>query len=686
MGKSYYRKTQLAQINTKGRVRFWASISLVAFVLAGLLVYPAPYNATVGWLNEKTGWDIASYKELPFRLGLDLQGGTHLEYAADTSQIVGIDQEEAIAGVRDVIERRVNAIGVSEPLVQTTKVGDEYRVIVELAGISDVHEAINLIGETPLLEFKEENTEMARGLTQEERNALNQYNRELRTKAQEVLSQVLAIPQDFGSKVQEFSQDPREVKESGGSLGPIESGNELYNQIRSTAVDTITRTLVETDDGYSVVRVDAKDDIIEVQASHLLICFKGASRCETELSKEDALAKIEELKNQATPQNFEQLVKENSTEPGADQSGGDLGSFRKGMMVAEFEEVAFAIPSRSISDVIETQFGYHLIYKKGETRIPAVTASRIFFKKQVDADYVSADQFKNTQLSGTHLERAQVQFQPQTNEPIVALTFNKEGAALFEEITRKNLNKVVAIFLDGQIISAPRVQSIIANGEAVITGGFDIEEAKLLAQRLNAGALPVPIELIAQQTVGATLGKQSVADSLNAAMWGIILVALFMILFYRVPGVLAVISLAFYGVMLLALFKVLGVTLTLAGLAGVTLSLGMAVDANVLIFERLKEEIATGKPYQSAVDEAFKRAWSSIRDGNVSTLITTAILAWAATSFVKGFAVTLAIGVILSMFTAIVVTRILIKLVAKKSLVQKMPFLFLQRAQKGEQK
>lgn len=686
MGKSYYRKTQLAQINTKGRVRFWASISLIAFVLAGLLVYPAPYNATVGWLNEKTGLEIGSYKELPFRLGLDLQGGTHLEYAADTSQIVGIDQEEAIAGVRDVIERRVNAIGVSEPLVQTTKVGDEYRVIVELAGISDVNEAINLIGETPLLEFKEENTEPPRDLTQEERAALEAYNKELKTKAQEALRQVLATPEDFGSRVQELSQDPRQIKENGGSLGQIESGNELYTQIRNTAVGAITRTLVETEDGYSIVRVDTKDDIVEVQASHLLICFEGASRCETQISKEEALAKIQELKNQATPENFEQLVKENSTEPGADQSGGDLGSFRKGMMVAEFEEVAFSIPSRTISDVVETQFGYHLIYKKGETRIPAVTASRIFFKKQVDTDYVSNDQFKNTQLSGTHLERAQVQFQPQTNEPIVALTFNQEGAKLFEEITRKNLNKTVAIFLDGQIISAPRVQSVIANGEAVITGGFDIEEAKLLAQRLNAGALPVPIELIAQQTVGATLGKQSVADSLNAAMWGVILVALFMIVFYRIPGVLAVISLAFYGVMLLALFKLLGVTLTLAGLAGVTLSLGMAVDANVLIFERLKEEITSGKPYQSAVDEAFKRAWSSIRDGNISTLITTAILAWAATSFVKGFAVTLAIGVILSMFTAIVVTRILIKLVAKKSLVQKMPFLFLQRAQKGEQK
>lgn len=686
MGKSYYRTSQVTSINTSGRIRFWATVSFVVLVLAGLLHYPAPVNNAVSWVNEKTGWSIPSYPELPFHLGLDLQGGTHLEYTADVSQAVGVSAQEAIDGVRDVIERRVNAIGVSEPLVQTTKVGNDYRIIVELAGVSDVNEAINLIGETPLLEFKTQNNEPPRDLTAEEQASLEAYNKDLRAQAQGVLSEVLNDKLIFGDKLRELSQDAPAVVANGGSLGQLEAGNEIYDAVRFTPSEQINRTLVETEDGYSIVRVDNKEDIVEVQASHILICFDGASRCESGLSKEDAKAKIDELKAQATPANFEELAKANSTEPGADVSGGDLGSFRKGRMVAEFEDAAFGLQTGTISDVVETDFGYHLIYKKGETTVPSITASRIFFAKQTKADYVDVDQWKNTELSGAQLERAQVQFQGQTQEPVVGLTFNSEGAELFEEITRENLNQVVAIFLDGQIISAPRVQSIISNGEAVITGGFGIEGAKLLAQRLNAGALPVPIELISQQTVGATLGEKSVSDSMTAGLIGLLIVALYMIAYYRIPGVVSVIALGFYGALLLALFKLLGVTLTLAGLAGVTLSIGMAVDANVLIFERLKEELASGKPYQSAVDEAFKRAWTSIRDGNLSTLITTFILAWAATSFIKGFAVTLAIGVILSMFTAIIVTRVLMKIVASKTLVRKMPFLFLQKVEKGENK
>ncbi len=686
MAKSYYRRSSVATINTKGRVRFWLIASIVVFVIGGLLTYPKPYDASVAWINEKTGWSVPSYWNIPFRLGLDLQGGTQLIYTADTDKAVGLTPQEAIAGVRDVIERRVNAIGVAEPLVQTTKVDDDYRVIVELAGVHDVNQAIKLIGETPLLEFKEPNNEPPRELTAAEQEELDNFNALAKNRSANILKGVLADPNTFGDAVKDHSNDPQSIRQQGGSLGVIDEEHELYDAAARLRVDQIARQTVETEDGFSILRLDAIEQKEEVQASHLLLCFDGAQRCDVEnpLSKEAALARIQEIREQATTRNFETLVKENSTEPGADQSGGDLGSFERGVMVPAFEEAVFAMRSGTISEPVETDFGYHLIYKKGATTTPLYSVSRIFFEKRTAANYVDQEPFKNTQLGGSHLERAQVQFQGQTNEPVVSLQFDAEGAELFKDITQRNLNQVVAIYLDGQIISAPRVQSVITNGEAVIQGGFTIEDAKILAQRLNAGALPVPVELISQQTVGATLGQESVAKSMVAGLIGIALVALFMIAYYRVPGLLAVVALGFYAIILLALFKVIGVTLTLAGLAGVTLSLGMAVDANVLIFERLKEELRTGKPYQSAVDEAFKRAWNSIRDGNVSTLITTLILGWMSTSFIKGFAVTLSIGVILSMFTAIVVTRVLMKVCVRKAWVTKAPFLFLQQVEKGD--
>jgi len=224
---------------------------------------------------------------------------------------------------------------------------------------------------------------------------------------------------------------------------------------------------------------------------------------------------------------------------------------------------------------------------------------------------------------------------------------------------------LLAIFLDGQPISIPRVNEPILSGQAVISGSFTLQDAKLLAQRLNAGALPVPIELISQTTVGATLGNDSVQKSLVAGFWGLILVAIFMILYYRLPGLLAVKALLIYTVIILALFKLIPVTLTLAGIAGFILSIGMAVDANVLIFERLKEELRAGRDLTTAVEQGFRRAWSSIRDSNISSLITCAILFWFGSSIIKGFALTLAIGTLVSMFSAITITRQVLRLIAK---------------------
>jgi preprotein translocase subunit SecD len=253
--------------------------------------------------------------------------------------------------------------------------------------------------------------------------------------------------------------------------------------------------------------------------------------------------------------------------------------------------------------------------------------------------------------------RGEVDFDQTTGRPIVSLQFNDSGKSLFADLTAKNVGKRVAILLDGAIITAPTVQEPITDGKAIISGQFTIEEAKILATRLNAGALPVPIKLISQQTIGATLGQDSLAKSLKAGFFGFLLIALFMILYYRLPGVIASVVLVIYTMLVLALFNAAPITLTLAGIAGLILSIGMAVDANVLIFERMREELAAGKSFAMAIEDGFNRAWPSIRDSNLTTLITAAALFWFGSGLIKGFAVALSVGIIISMFSAFIITK-----------------------------
>ncbi|KKW08095.1 MAG: Preprotein translocase subunit SecD [Candidatus Kaiserbacteria bacterium GW2011_GWA2_49_19] len=288
-----------------------------------------------------------------------------------------------------------------------------------------------------------------------------------------------------------------------------------------------------------------------------------------------------------------------------------------------------------------------------------------------------ADDWKSTGLSGKQLKRAEVTQDYRTGQAQVSLNFDDEGARMFADITSRNVGKTVAIFLDGLPISAPTVNEAIMTGSAVISGNFDLQEARLLSQRLNSGALPVPVELISQQKVDATLGADSLAKSLKAGIVGFIAVALFAILYYRLPGLVAVVALGFYSILSLAIFRIIGVTLTLSGIAGFILSVGMAVDANVLVFERLKEELRWGKSLRLACEEAFVRAWPSIRDSNITTLISCGILIWFGVGFVQGFAVTLAIGVLVSMFTAITVTRALLRAVNRMYKKDEANILFL---------
>ena len=268
--------------------------------------------------------------------------------------------------------------------------------------------------------------------------------------------------------------------------------------------------------------------------------------------------------------------------------------------------------------------------------------------------------FEPAVITGKNLKSAQLQFQSASglaNEPVVVLNFDSTGSKIFADLTAENVGRNFGIFLDGVPISVPVIRESIPNGTAVISGNFTPDGAKELARNLNYGALPVPIELISTQTVSGTLGDKAVQDGLKAGIWGVMLVALFMLLWYRLPGLLAAIALLLYIFVNLALFKFIPVTLTAAGIAAFILSVGMAVDANVLIFERMKEELRGGKSSKEAIEDGFGRAWPSIRDSNISSMITAVILFWFGTSLIKGFALVFGLGVLVSMLTAITVSR-----------------------------
>lgn len=275
--------------------------------------------------------------------------------------------------------------------------------------------------------------------------------------------------------------------------------------------------------------------------------------------------------------------------------------------------------------------------------------------------YDMVGNYEKTELTGTYLKKSSLVFDQTTNRPLVELTFDDTGAKLFAQITKANIGKQVAIFLDGVPISSPTVNEEITLGKAVISGSFSIEEARIMVGRLNSGALPVPISLAGKTIVEPSLGDKAIEDGKKAAMIGFGLIVLFMIVWYRLPGIMASLALVSYLAIMLSLFKLIPVTLTSAGIAGLIISLGLAVDANVLTFERMKEEMARGKGIKDAMETGFLRAWTSIRDSHIAAIIVSVILFWLGTSVVKGFAFTFFLGAVVSLFSAQIVTRILLR-------------------------
>ena len=296
-----------------------------------------------------------------------------------------------------------------------------------------------------------------------------------------------------------------------------------------------------------------------------------------------------------------------------------------------------------------------------EFRVQSNEPQKVTVDKDGKAVLNADGNFVPTQLTGKYLKSSNLSFNQTTGEPIINLNFNDEGAKLFEQITKDNIGKTVAIYLDGEVISAPVVREAISGGQAQISGSFTPVEGRQLVGRLNSGALPVPISLISTETVGATLGEQAVHAGINAALIGFLIIVLFLILWYRLPGLVAAVALVIYVSITLALYKLIPVTLSTAGIAGFIISIGMAVDANILIFERFKEERKAGHGVRDALEAGFDRAWHSIRDANTASIITAVILFWFGSSLIKGFALTFGLGVIISLFSAIVITRLLLR-------------------------
>jgi len=329
------------------------------------------------------------------------------------------------------------------------------------------------------------------------------------------------------------------------------------------------------------------------------------------------------------------------------------------------------LPGTEAQLAIERQLQQELLVKQTELKISkneaAIQENQAALKRSNEA---IAQLYKSSGLGGENLKDAQPQPLQSGNSWNVALRFDTKGGELFAELT-KNLagtGRTLGIFLDEKMISSPVVgvefaQTGISGGSAVIQGNFTTQEANDLAVQLRGGALPVPVEIVENRTIGASLGRDSIQSSINAGIGGLILVLVFMVAYYRLPGVIANIALLIYALLTWAAFVLLGVTLTLPGIAGFVLSIGMAVDANVLIFERTREELRAGKTLYRSVESGFYRAFSSILDGNVTTLIACAALFWLGAGLVKGFAVTLALGVAVSMFTALTCSRTLMLVV-----------------------
>ncbi|MEK7084080.1 MAG: peptidylprolyl isomerase, partial [Patescibacteria group bacterium] len=434
------------------RTKLRRNIFGIFLLLIAVIVFDAPtiVNRGIDAVNAKIGIGFPKVPARAFQLGLDLQGGAHLTFQANVSAIPEGERTAAVEGVRDVIERRVNGIGVGEPNVQTATAGDTHRVIVELPGVTDVKQAIAMIGATPILEFKEENDALPRELSADEKKELDVFNAEQKKKATSTLERVRK-GESFDTVAKEISDDVQS-KNNGGYLNYVGSQlvpENVYAWASKAKEGDVAPSVIENMDGYRIMkRGGERDGGEEVRASHILVCYLGARGCEATMTKEEAKTFAEGLYEKANAENFSDLAKEHSVDPGSVGNGGDLGFFGKGSMVRSFEDAVFSAQKGQILGPVESEFGFHIIYKTDERLMKEYELWQIFLRKKTAAEILPPqDPWKQTGLSGKQLKRAEVAQQPQTGEIQVSLQFNDEGTDLFRDITERNIGKLVAIFL-----------------------------------------------------------------------------------------------------------------------------------------------------------------------------------------------------------------------------------------------
>jgi len=677
--------------------------------------------------------------EQKIHLGLDLQGGTQLDYKIDLRKVEEKDRAAIIEGITEVINKRVNNLGVSEPNIYTSEIADENHIVVELAGIKDIDEAKRAVGKTIQLEFKEQRDSLEGNEKEEIRGYAETALEKIKTEDNFTLV-ASEEEQAFPGKVifydvnQFISEDDVRSDAVKNMLANLHDG-QLHNGLVEVS-EGFTPTGQEITGFYLIKRIEGEENEVEkniekqVQVSHILVSYEGLENGPPGITRtqEEALTRIQEVQSKLQAgENFASLAGEYSDEPTAAEKGGALIEPVKEAVngISYYEETfanaALELSTGGISEIVETPFGYHIIKSNETTDAHTQTVNEKSYKYQALFYSTIPDGWQETGLTGEHFVRADV-VADQFNNAMVSIKFNDEGKRLFGELTERNVGKPMAIFVGGELISAPNVNEKILGGEAQITGNFTYEEASGLARDLNTGAIPAPIILAGQYSIGASLGADALTQSINAGMIGLILLAIYMVLYYRWTGLMANFALLVYAILLFFLVKIeipmtlsfvialviysalismilknddsgwekliaffvasfvffflvfllsAPIVLTLAGIAGVILSIGMAVDANVLIFERIKEEVNLGRPVKHAIEVGFERAWSSIRDSNYSSLITCAILLYFGTSIIKGFAINLAAGILVSMFTAITITRTFLDVMAETEKGQK---------------
>ncbi|MCK5460371.1 protein translocase subunit SecD [Candidatus Gracilibacteria bacterium] len=644
---------------------------------------------------------VNKLSEFEIALGLDLAGGTELDYRIDLSDAIAQNSDDdpqnnlnltsIVESVRDALERRVNPAGVGEIIVKLSSMNNEEHVLIQMPPNTDVKKAKKDAEKDNRLEFFEENPEL---------------ENEFRIKIASELTKINNT--NFITKAKELEKENKIVKYE--IFDPVFknafSDTDFADKLLAATPGQILQTIIDTridpiykigEDGQikfegmpyprevlTIARVTTKEieereQTIPAEASarHILLAYTGAMRAGDDVpykTAEEAKTKAEELLEQLkNEEDFAKLAQEFSTGP-SKEMGGDLGTFKKGTMAAPFEEAVFSLETpQLVQNIVETDFGFHII------EVQSITKERVekIQEPKVGYELISWDKsnmnWMPTSLGGAQLDIASVGFD-QVGNAMVNLRFDEEGGNLFGEITGRVSAKScgenpcrLGIKVGGIWLTQPTVREKIIGRNSQITGNFTFEEAHELADGLNLGAIDAPVILSGQTTIQAELGKNQLQKSLKAGAFGFLATMIFMIIFYRFAGIIASLSLIIYAGMFIMILKIWPesfggpIVLSLAGAAGIALSVGLAVDGNILIFERMKEELRRGRSLLQAIDLGFERAWTAIRDSNLTTLLICLILFFIGSSIIKGFAITLIVGTLLSMFTAIIISRNLIR-------------------------